>query len=853
MGFVKAVKEALLRPFRSTNVQHFHSGSGTGRRHVGVDHGKAADHGKDVEHGKADVQPPAAPSRSAWKRKSKRRTMFLTPVLEEKEEQPAEDKPTGKASKSVAAYVDSASGIGLGVSGSPSPMKKTHILIDLRELTKGINDPDGDQDACDDDGEGGGAGSATFYGHAMPPSQYVKRNSLRMGRSARRKIGIVAMQQSKQGRSSPRLAATKPSHAKTTSAPRRLATDASTMAMLDDIMRSEIKLDVPYLTKENVDTSLPGSTTVSQKANADVDFVPRPLIVPDELGKPATPPSPEKTTAVVVDDGRESCTSQLSKGEENQATYPSQASIQIQRSKSFSGHDPVTQSPMKMFRKHNVTDITVHDVTSAGFPTNGENPVNSTLQTDCRSVNSSAVQNNVENNDSTTLIKPTEHDAVDNEKPKEVRMAEERPGVKKEVKFAPDRSAEQEAKTLPSAEVNSSRVPYSAGLTTKPILARGSSAMKPVQREENAFATVEKAELSTANGDELNTAGRKLGLMRSKSARTHRSVDLAQNMPMKDVLPKTSFFSCHEKSLTEAGYNVKELEKAARLVRIKRSHSRKAKDGGSSHSHSRTSPASGERPKAAYKVHAELKRSKSFMSLTKSTRRKHKSKSSDDGDDCGDSSEIVVNPAPLLRYLQLVVDRPSEYASMRDGAVPITATIGSTHPSFDPIRRTREGVEHQRRTDSLIELNKAFRKCQENFGPPESLVLQALNELGSKRWDSHPISAKLEAFKRAKHLLNKAKKHPLIHNRDNVTQLSATSTPGDGGFDPTRSEVHLTDIEKARGEVEQWLKTLSMAQVIKAKETALRAFGEEEESFSHWWNTNKHCRYIRQAVAAEAT
>lgn len=823
MGFAKAVKEAILRPFRSTNVQHFHAGSGTtAKKHHGADHGK-------TEIQTAPKTQPA-PARSAWKRKSKRKTMFLTPVPEEKDEQITEEKTSAAAPKSEAAYVDSASGIGLGVTGGSSQSKKTHILIDLRELTKAINDPDGEQDSSDDN-------LSVCHAHAMPPSQFVKRNSLRASRSARKRVNVVSVK-TKQGRSSPAtLAATQPSHGKPTSGKQSM-TDASTMAMVDDIMQSEIKLDFPYLTKENVDTSLPGSTTISQRANIEGASVPRPLIVPKEASKLT---DGDEDRPADDDDDLVLSTAQAT-DEGVHTSYPSQASIQIQRSKSFSGHESLTQSPMKIFRKHNVTDITIHDVTSAGILISGENPVNFTPAAGSKAVHSNHVHGESESN-CLAAVRPAKHVAVDSEAIEGKRRPEARTDIKKEVTFATDRLADQETRPVHNPRPTDSlfRASSSSSLS-KPILAHSSTPVITEQQKENANGTADEDIPTT----EAKAISKKSVFMRSKSARTYRSVDVAQKVSLKDVLPKTSFFSCHEKSLTEAGYNVKELEKAARLVRIKRSHSKKGKDG-----HYRSSPTPTERPKAAYKVHVELKRSKSFMSLTKSTKRKQKSKLSDDGDDYSDS-EIVVNPAPLLQYLQLVVERPREYTTMRERTASFTTTAISSHHSLDSLRRTNETAEARRRTDSLIELNKAFRKCQANFSPPESLVLQALNDLGSKRWDLHPLCAKYEAYKRARHQINKTKRHPLIHNRDNVTQLSCGATPDDL-FDPSKPEMQLTELEKARGEVEQWLKTLSMAQVIKAKEIALHTFGEDQASFSHWWNTNKHCRYIRQAVAAEAT
>ena len=760
MGFVKTVKDILLKPFRTTHVHKINNNDYDGTE-------RSSD---DVSHVPPKI--PRTSSRAAWRGRMKRQPSVLTPVPEE--HVPADDASTNGKIKSPPAYIDNTSGLGLGDTGNTHHVKKTHILIDLRELMMA---GECDSDSELDDAEDSTSPDRIKHFNVMPPNPYVKRQNKLLRSPA---IHIDG------GGFNPKIV---PNHVPSSATElvfgkavfeKKTTAGTSAMDVLDDIIQSEEKLDKPYLTKDNVDTSLPGSTALSQKAGTvqydDVQYI----------------PSTRNDYDTITDIRSVSCVSEKcthdNSGVDSESSFPSRTHSQIQESCSSVDYGINAPWPMKKFRNNNVTDITIRGVSSDGIVVG-------------RSDETQVTQNN--------------HGIYPDQTSRDQFQTEQSNGgieLRKEVSF----SSELSHSTPKSAGSRHERIP-SAGNISKPILVNQQTPSKTEGHGLNAIDPQEQV-----NGNVQH------GLVRSKSARNYQRVDIGRNLLLKDAIPRTSFFSCHEQSLREAGYNVKELERAARMVRIKQKKVGKPRED-----------QSGSKPGSKK---SDVRKVKSFMALTRSTKRRQRMNSTDSNDEYG-GADVHVDPEPLLRYLHLILTNPLEYSAMKETAM--SSASNKFHP---PSGSDNAEVEHQQQShqinDSLVDLNKAYQRCQENFSPPESMILQAVNEIGSKTWDSHPICIRYEAHKRARLLASKSKYHPLLNNRDNVTSLS------NGGVSDTSSgtivqEQPLTLMEKARGDVERWIKSLSMVQVIKAKEIALGVYGEEERSLRHWWNANKYCKYIR--------
>jgi hypothetical protein len=62
----------------------------------------------------------------------------------------------------------------------------------------------------------------------------------------------------------------------------------------------------------------------------------------------------------------------------------------------------------------------------------------------------------------------------------------------------------------------------------------------------------------------------------------------------------------------------------------------------------------------------------------------------------------------------------------------------------------------------------------------------------------------------------------------------------------TVEEKDKTEYEKMKIKLDKWLKTVTAAQLLKAKELSLKELGEEDKLQSQWWSTLQPCRYLRQ-------
>ena len=130
---------------------------------------------------------------------------------------------------------------------------------------------------------------------------------------------------------------------------------------------------------------------------------------------------------------------------------------------------------------------------------------------------------------------------------------------------------------------------------------------------------------------------------------------------------------------------------------------------------------------------------------------------------------------------------------------------------------------------------EAYQRSNER-GEPESMVLQAAYELGHNHL--LPVCARHEQNekKRIKKLIKD-------------TKQSKRSVRNKLGIPVKKSEElfeKVSEVEKCHVELEIWLKTLTTAQMLKARELALRQLGESEHTMRKWWVTQKYCRYLRK-------
>lgn len=152
---------------------------------------------------------------------------------------------------------------------------------------------------------------------------------------------------------------------------------------------------------------------------------------------------------------------------------------------------------------------------------------------------------------------------------------------------------------------------------------------------------------------------------------------------------------------------------------------------------------------------------------------------------------------PLYDYLKHIHDNPEEYIQM---ASFTTKNTDYKHP------------------DKLVRLGRAFRKGHHGV-VRNNIYLHAIS--GLKRACPEATNQKPGRGEKAG-----GKKE--------------TNESGD----PTANSEE-TEIEKLKSKAEKWLKGLSTQQFLRARELALKDIGEEDVNMTKWWLAFKTCNYIR--------
>ena len=264
-----------------------------------------------------------------------------------------------------------------------------------------------------------------------------------------------------------------------------------------------------------------------------------------------------------------------------------------------------------------------------------------------------------------------------------------------------------------------------------------------------------------------------------------------------DYLPRTSFYSSHDKLIVTAGYDP---------------HTMKPLYG--------STPMT--RDTKTKKDEQKIKEGKSNKS-SNSDRRKSLAIIKEDpiSDDYGANESFIVNHKLIVEYLKLVKKCPQDYIALKRKACVMSEN------------------------DWLVAAGEAFSRGHQ---PPESLVAQAAYELGGKA--NHPLFTKykkeenMKASQNAKTRPSTPGKKGLSYIRDimkTISQGRGLAEPKDRG--PLVDGVGEMESKWVRAEV--FARALTTAQLVRARDAALREMGEEASSIRRWWDANKNCQYLR--------
>lgn len=318
------------------------------------------------------------------------------------------------------------------------------------------------------------------------------------------------------------------------------------------------------------------------------------------------------------------------------------------------------------------------------------------------------------------------------------------------------------------------------------------------------------------------------------------------NMPitkeeLKRALPRHSVFSCHDKALRDAGFDVE----------CKAWRQRKRLDPSSYHTNGVTDKTG---ISSSVKM-AETSKIVTDDSGQASVEDKVNSlpavSSSTDGDTAvGDQrkglksemSHCMREWRPLIQYLTYVHNNPEEYRQMcaRTAAaktVPASALYSTqvTTDSSDDLSSA-----------SLVRMGRAFEWRSRGEDQVADDVVRAAYALRPR--SAYPVR------------FNKTTKDwpipptPMTPRKESSINLSAAAVarqkPKSGNKTRPRPEAaedadDVMEVDRRRLQAVEWTQTVTTEQLTRAKIQVLKDLGHEERELSQWWMAFRNCHYLR--------
>ena len=308
------------------------------------------------------------------------------------------------------------------------------------------------------------------------------------------------------------------------------------------------------------------------------------------------------------------------------------------------------------------------------------------------------------------------------------------------------------------------------------------------------------------------------------------------------ALPRKNFFSCHNKALKDAGYDVEEENARPRRRRLFFFHREDDTSDTANSGHRAAAPpvihvpsATTIKDEAQEDAEPGLDTAVQLLSLNERAKRRK-----------SQAAQQVVECKPLQLYLSYVNDNPSEYRHM----VAKSSTSGpaaALHPSSLPADNCH--------TARLVSMGRIF---QERHGGPRRTdeVLRAVYSLNPRAADPHRFAANPQRDKSPSIVARKASTFP--RKESAVSSLSGEEGGKSGQRSKPGSEMgpkheaerpahaeHLLEVEKRRLKAEEWARTVTTDQLVRAKLQVLRELGHEERELSQWWLAFRTCFYLR--------
>ncbi|XP_061168961.1 uncharacterized protein LOC133178231 [Saccostrea echinata] len=349
----------------------------------------------------------------------------------------------------------------------------------------------------------------------------------------------------------------------------------------------------------------------------------------------------------------------------------------------------------------------------------------------------------------------------------------------------------------------------------------------------------------------------KQDLRRSHSAveRPKSKVSRSQSDPFKFTkaelewyLPRKSFFDCHDKALKDAGLETAETtnrmeqmkQRVAEKIRKEREMREKrhqlenpvpeeqvtentvAREENQDTTQDNKSECDVDTKSVTDKnededdtVISKLQEAQTSPNKPTSSRKISRQKKKVLGDD---EDDVRVDYQPLLHYLKYVQEHPEEFYSHRKQSAQ-QDHVGS---------RASPWIVRLAEITNRRNLNTA--QCLTTHSP----VVEAARDIRPRTTDP----GQWTMSQKERTLLGS-----IAPGKGNVFTAIKQDLPT---HDSQNQDDGKSDFEKEKMKLEKWLKTVSTAGLMKAKELALRDLGEEDSYQTKWWSTLQTCSYLRQ-------
>lgn len=280
-----------------------------------------------------------------------------------------------------------------------------------------------------------------------------------------------------------------------------------------------------------------------------------------------------------------------------------------------------------------------------------------------------------------------------------------------------------------------------------------------------------------------------------KSKRTNFGIRFTKK-ELEYYLPRKSTFSCHEKALKDAGFDLDTFETKRKKLRRRKPQIKnddidetlKQIEELNVAPEIKDNQEEGEHSAILEDEETEMERLKS--------KKKGKKK---------DEYEVKVDHTVLLQYLKYVLENRDEYLHHKRQNIQQNSAWLNVDPQC-----------------SIARFGRAFQRGQHGQ-MEETFLLEVAHSIKSNYGDGPVV---------------------LVQSKDKPG--SALPPLKTDQQETTIDEKDKTEYEKVRLKLDKWLKTITTAQLIKAKELSLKELGEEDKLQTQWWSTLQPCRYLRQ-------